>query len=229
MKFLSYDSKFSQVMLRICYTCWLNLIWFACSIPIVTVGASTTALYYVMLKLARGEEGNVTTMFFRAFKENFKQATILWLIMLAGGIFLGLDGYILANLRKTAAGPLAVFWTILLAVVIAAAVFYVIVLIYLFPLVASVRNTNRAMLKNSFLIGAHYLFCTIVVFLIHFAVFFVTVRFFTPLILLGEGLSAMLSSIFLWRVIDACTYDPDEEDEDEDEAETDGENEESEK
>ena len=105
-------------------------------------------------------------------------------------------------------------WTVLLAAVIAAAVFYVILLLYLFPLVASVKNTNRAMLKNSFLIGAHYLFCTIVVFVIHFAVFFVTVRFFTPLILLGEGLNAMLSSIFLWRVIDACTYDPDDEDDD---------------
>ena len=223
MKFLSYDSKFSQVMIRVCYACWLNLIWFVCSIPIVTVGASTTALYYVMLKLARGEEGNVTSMFFRSFKENFKQATVLWLIMLAAGIFLGLDGYILVNLRRTAAGPLAVFWTILLAVVIAAAVFYVIVLIYLFPLVASVRNTNRAMLKNSFLIGAHYLFCTILVFAIHFVVFFVTVRFFTPLLLLGEGLSAMLSSILLWRVIDACTYDPDEEDEDEEKTDDSGE------
>lgn len=223
MKFLSYDSKFSQVMIRVCYACWLNLIWFVCSIPIVTVGASTTALYYVMLKLARGEEGNVTSMFFRSFKENFKQATVLWLIMLAAGIFLGLDGYILVNLRRTAAGPLAVFWTILLAVVIAAAVFYVIVLIYLFPLVASVRNTNWAMLKNSFLIGAHYLFCTILVFAIHFVVFFVTVRFFTPLLLLGEGLSAMLSSILLWRVIDACTYDPDEEDEDEEKTDDSGE------
>lgn len=105
---------------------------------------------------------------------------------------------------------MAVFWTILLAVVIAAAVFYVIVLLYVFPLVASVQNTNRAMLKNSFLIGAHYLFCTILVFVVHFAVFFVTVRFFTPLILLGEGLSAMISSIFLRRVIDACSYDPDD-------------------
>ena len=118
---------------------------------------------------------------------------------------------------------MAVFWTILLAVVIAAAVFYVIVLLYVFPLVASVRNTNLAMLKNSFLIGARYLFCTILVFLIHFAVFFVTVRFFTPLLLLGEGLSAMLSSIFLWRVIDACTYDPDDA---EDEAEASEEDEE---
>ena len=210
MKFLSYDSKFSQWMIRFCYCCWLNLLWFVCSIPIVTIGASTTALYYVTLKLARDEDSNVTAMFFRAFKENFKQATVLWLTMLGAGIFLGADGYVLAHLRKISEGPMAVFWTILLAIIIAAAVFYVITLLYVFPLTASVRNTSLAMLKNSFLIGAHYLFCTILVFLIHFAVFFVTVRFFTPLLLLGEGLSAMLSSIFLWRVIDACTYDPDD-------------------
>ena len=66
MKFLSYDSKFSQWMIRFCYCCWLNLLWFFCSIPIVTLGASTTALYYVTLKLARDEDGNVTSMFFRA-------------------------------------------------------------------------------------------------------------------------------------------------------------------
>ena len=213
MKFFSYESRFSQLLLKLCYACYLNLLWFVCSLPVVTLGASTTALYYVTLKLARDEEGNVTAMFFRAFRDNFKQATVLWLIMLGAGAFLGVDGYILAHLRQSSQGPAAVLWTVLLAAVIAAAVFYVILLLYLFPLVASVKNTNRAMLKNSFLIGAHYLFCTIVVFVIHFAVFFVTVRFFTPLILLGEGLNAMLSSIFLWRVIDACTYDPDDEDE----------------
>lgn len=210
MKFFSYDSKFSQIMLKFCYSCWLNLLWFVCSIPIVTVGAATTALYYATLKLARNEEGDVTAMFFRSFRQNFKQATVLWLILLGVGLFLGADGYVLYHLRQTAAGPLPVIFTILLAVVIAAAVMYVIVLIYVFPLLASVENTNRAMLKNSFLIGTHYLFCTILVFAIHFAMFFVIVRFFTPLIIAGEGLTAMLSSLLFYRVIDACTYDPED-------------------
>lgn len=213
MKFLSYDSKFSQLMLRFCYACWLNLLWLVCSIPIVTIGASTTALYYVMLKVVRNEESNVTSMFFRAFKENFKQATVLWLIMFGIGAFLGADIYVLTHLRKVAEGPLSVMWTLLLAVVIAASVMYVIVLIFVFPLTARVSNTNRAMLVNSFLIGTHYLFCTIVVFAIHFAVFFVTVRFFTPLMVIGEGLCALISSVFLRPVIDSCSYEPDDEDE----------------
>ena len=216
MKFFSYDSKFSQIMLKFCYACWLNLLWALCSIPIVTVGASTTALYYVMLKLARGEEGNVTTMFFRSFKENFKQATVLWLILFAFGLFLGADGYVLAHLRKSTAGPLPVVFTLLLAVVIAAAVLYTIVLIYVFPLVASVKNTNMAMLKNSFLVGTRYLFVTILVFAIHFVIFFITVRFFTPLLIAGEGLCALLSSLLLWRVMDAVSYNPDAAPEDDD-------------
>ena len=66
------------------------------------------------------------------------------------------------------------------------------------------------MIKNAFLIGVHYLFATICVAAIHFAVFFITVRFFTPFMLLGEGLCALLSSLLMWRIIDACSGSPDD-------------------
>ena len=171
MKFFSYESKFSQLLLKLCYACYLNLLWFVCSLPIITIGASTTALYYSCLKIVRDEESRVGATFFRAFRENFRQATVLWLILLGVGLFLAGDGYILYHLRQSAEGSLAVVWTLVLAVVIAAAVVYVIVLEYVFPLLASVSNTNAAMLKNAFLIGTHYLFATILVFAVHFAMF----------------------------------------------------------
>ena len=100
-------------------------------------------------------------------------------------------------------------WTLLLALLIAAAVAYVIVLFFVFPLVASVSNTNWAMLKNSFFIGTHYLFCTILVFAVHFAMFFAVVRIFTPLIIFGEGVCALISSYLMSNVLRACSYDPD--------------------
>lgn len=211
MKFLSYDSKFSQILIKVSNACWLNLLWFVCSIPIFTVGAATAALYDVTLRLAREEEPPITAQFFRAFRENFRQATVLWLILLALGLLLGADGYILYHLYRAASGVMGVVWTLMLALIIASAIAYVIVLIYVFPLVASVKNTNFAMLKNSLLIGIHYLFCTILVFAIHFAMFFVVVAVFTPLILFGEGLCALLSSYLLSKVIRACSYDPDTE------------------
>ena len=210
MKFFSYESKFSQLLLKLCYACYLNLLWFLCSVPIFTIGASTTALYYTSLKIIRGEESYVGPTFFRAFRENFRQATVLWLILLGAGIFLAGDGYILYHLRQSEEGTMAVIWTVALAVVIAAGVMLVIVLEHVFPLLASVSNTNRAMLKNAFLIGTHYLFATILVFAVHFAMFFVVVAWFTPLIVFGEGLCAMISSWLLNSVLISVSGTPDE-------------------
>lgn len=211
MRLFSYDSKFSLIMLKLCYGCYLNLLWLVCSLPVFTAGAATAALYDVTLRLAREEEPPVTTRFFKAFRENFRQATILWLILLGIGALLGADGYILYHLYKSTAGMVSVICTLGLALIIVAAIAYVIVLIYVFPLVASVKNTNFAMLKNALLIGIHYLFCTILVFAIHFAMFFAVVAVFTPLIVFGEGLCALLSSYLLGKVIRACSYDPAEE------------------
>ena len=201
MKFFSYESRFSQLLLKLCYACYLNLLWFVCSIPIVTIGASTTALYYASLKVVRDEDSHVAALFFRSFRQNFKQATVLWLILLGAGLFLGADGYILYHLRLSSTGTMAVMWTLILAMVIAAGVVYVIVLEYVFPLLASVANTNKAMLKNAFLIGTHYLFATILVFAVHFAMFFVVVAWFTPLIVFGEGLCALISAWLLNRIL----------------------------
>ncbi len=208
MKIFSYDSKFSQILIKISQGCYLNLLWFLCCIPVFTAGAATAALYRVTLKLARGDEPALTKQFFRGFKDNFRQATQLWLILLAIGALLGGDGYILFHLSRSTTGPAAVLWTVLFAFVIAGGIVYVIVLLYVFPLVASVENTNWAMLKNSFFIGTHYLFCTILVLAIHFAMFFVVVALFTPMIILGEGVCALLCSYLLVRVIDAVSYDP---------------------
>ncbi len=214
MKFFSYDSPFGQLLLKLCYACYLNLIWFICCIPIFTIGASTTALYYTSLKIVRDEDRSLARMFFKSFRQNFCQSTILWLIMLAAGLLLASDGYIVYHLRAASTGAAAVMWTLMLALLIAAAVVYTIVLLFVFPLVASVSNTNWAMLKNSFLIGTRYLFCTILVFAVHFAMFFAVVRVFTPLIIFGEGLCALLSSYLMSNVLRACSYDPDTEDDD---------------
>ena len=197
MNIFSYDSKFTQILLKLCYSCYLNLLWFICSLPIFTIGAATSALYYTCLKIIRNTEGNVTRTFFKAFKENFRQATVIWLIMLAVGLFLAFDFYILYHLRLNSALPLAVFWTILTAILIAVTIVYFIILFMIFPLQASVINTTANMFKNAFLIGTHYLFAPILVFAVHFLMFFLVVSVFTPLIVLGEGFCAMVSSYIL--------------------------------
>ena len=205
MNLFSYDSRFTQVLMKLVYSSYLNILWFICSIPIFTIGASTTALYYTCLKIVRNEEGNVTKTFFKSFKENFRQAIVIWLILFVIGSFLAFDFYVLYNLRLNTAMPMAAFWTILLAILIGAIIIYLIVLFMIFPLQASVINTTPNMFKNAFLIGTHYLFAPILVFAVHFAMFYAVVAVFTPLIVFGEGFCAMVSSFILNRLLISVT------------------------
>ncbi|MBQ6373530.1 MAG: YesL family protein [Clostridia bacterium] len=208
MRFFSYDSKFGQLFLKLSYGCCLNLLWLVCCLPIFTIGASTTALYYTSFKIAKDEGSFLTTMFFRSFKQNFKQATIIWLIMLVTGLVIGADAILLYRLRATSAGTGAVIWTLLLAVIFACMIAYAIVLTYIFPLLSIASNTTANMFKNAFLIGTHYLFVTILVFFIHYAMFFLVVNVFTPLIIFGEGLCAVISAHLLLKIFRPLLYDP---------------------
>ena len=86
-RFFNMDNKFFVFMGRVADLLLLNFLCILCCIPVVTAGASITALYYVTLKMARDEESYIARSFFRSFKQNFKQATIINIIMLCLSIF----------------------------------------------------------------------------------------------------------------------------------------------
>lgn len=205
MKFLSYDSKFTQFLVKLYNCCYLNLLWGVCSLPIVTVGAATAALYDVTLRMARGAEPSVTRHFFKAFRENFRQATILWLVMLGLGCLLAFDVAILYQIRGQGSSLLYMAG---LAAVILGTVVYVLVLLYLFPLVASVHNSNFAMLRNALLLGIRHLPYSILLLMIHVGMLLAVLILFTPLMLLGAGGCALLGSYLLNRIIQSCASRP---------------------
>lgn len=196
---LNLDGPIMRLINKIVYSVYLNILWFICCIPIVTIGASTTALFYVTLKISKNEEGNLTKAFFHSFKENFKQGTIIWLILLILGIILGIDGYVVYHMRFENA-----LWTLCTAFLIVAAIAYAVVLMYIFPLLARFDNTIGAMFKNALFMGIRFLFCTISMAAIYFAMLLVVVRFFTPAIIFGEGLCALLCSCLLSNILLLC-------------------------
>ena len=99
-RLFNMDNKFFTVMGRVADLIMLNVVFLICCLPIVTIGASLTALHYVTLKMARNEESYIIRSFFKSFKQNFKQATVINLIMLAVAAILYMD------LRKIpCAGP----------------------------------------------------------------------------------------------------------------------------
>ena len=179
------------------YSIYLNLLWFVCSIPIITIGASTTALYYACGKLVRGEGATLTKAFFSSFRKNFKQATIIWLIMLLVGAILGADGYILYRIRFN-----GVFWVIMTALFVGAAIVYGIVLLWIFPLVSRFFNTTPMMFKNSLAIGVRYAICTIITAGVYIIMGYLIINIFTPFMFLGVGACAMVSSALMRQIFE---------------------------
>lgn len=155
--FFNYDNpvwrfigKFFDIMI-------LNILWFVCSIPIVTIGASTTAVYYVTLKLVRDEEGATIKSFFKSFKENFKQSTIIWLLMLVVGAVIGFDLYFFLMLQTEA----TMFRTVMLSVFGGFGLVYLCIGLYIFPLQARFYNPVKRTVFNAFFMSIRHFLQTL--------------------------------------------------------------------
>ena len=100
MNLFGIDGKIYKFLDKFWNMVWIGILWIICSIPIITIGAASTAAYYAMVRSVRKNEDNSTRDFFKSFKQNFKQATLIWLMMvvvLGLGIFdvlfaIGLEG-----------------------------------------------------------------------------------------------------------------------------------------
>ena len=88
MKLFNLDSPLMQGLSKMADLMWLNVLTLLCCLPVVTMGASLTAMNYVALKIVRDEECYISKSFFKSFKENFKQATIIWLMILVAALIL---------------------------------------------------------------------------------------------------------------------------------------------
>lgn len=123
---------------------YLSLIFLLTCIPVFTMGAAMTALYYTVQKVLRNDRGYVGGEYWRSFKSNFKQGTIVWLIALAVGLVLSGDVKILQIMDKAGhpLGKTYLFFGVLL-------ILEVIWCSYLFPYMARFANTTRAIMKNA--------------------------------------------------------------------------------
>lgn len=158
-RFFNMDNKFFVFMGKVADLCMLNLLCIACCIPVVTAGASLTALYYVTLKMVRNEEAYIFRSFFKSFKENFKQATIINVIMLIVAVLLYLDTNIAGNMGQTTGKILRMIFAVF-------TLLYVMVLLYVYPVLAKFYNSIKNTFKNAFLMAIRHLPFTILMLLI---------------------------------------------------------------
>ena len=154
------DSKFYEVVSKIADLVVLNLLFVLFSLPIITMGASTTALYGVTKKMAENREGYIFRNFFQLFMENFRQSTVIWIILLVAAMIPTVDLYIINSLEKT------VITTALKGLMLAAALTVLLVFLYAMALQSTFENTIKNTLKNAFLMGIGYFPWTLLILLI---------------------------------------------------------------
>jgi uncharacterized membrane protein YesL len=150
-KLFRMDSPLMRFLTKIADLMVLNILFCVTSIPLITIGASWTALYSVTLKMVRDEEGSVSRSYFRSFRQNFRQATLLWLGVLVVLTLLVLDIRVLNGMAGgTAPGLLRVGVEIL-------ALLGIMVLQYLFPSLARFEASLADTLKNACMMALAHL------------------------------------------------------------------------
>lgn len=150
-KLFRMDSPLMRFLTKIADLMVLNILFCATGIPLITIGASWTALYSVTLKMVRDEEGSVSRSYFQSFRQNFRQATLLWLVVLVVLALLVLDIRVLNGMAGgTTPGLLRVGVEIL-------ALLGIMVLQYLFPSLARFEASLADTLKNACMMALAHL------------------------------------------------------------------------
>lgn len=202
------DNPFWSFVAKLVDVFIVHLLWIICSLPIITFGASTTALYYVMMKEAKDEGTHYIKLFFRSFKENLKQGSILGIIFILamGGLIYALYFYSKnVAVMGTAFQILRIVAFVILAIL-------VMMFTYAFPLLAQFDNTIFGILKNALLFSIAKLGWTILMVALFFGYYYLFyLTMFWPLLILGFGLIAFIDAFILNHIFKPFIDDQTEE------------------
>lgn len=193
--FFSSDGPLMTYLTMIRDWMLLSVLWLVCSVPVFTLGVSTTAMYYVTLKMAKGEDVPVFKSFFKSFKENFKQGVWLTLIVLVVGAILLSDCLYFSRVAGTKGA-------ILTGVFCAVSIGFLTIMLYAFPFMAQFSNSVSGILKSAVVLAIRNIKRTGIVLVFHafpvvlrFVSYEVYMSMFPVWLFLAPGTIAYLCSV----------------------------------
>lgn len=189
-----YDGLLFRFINKMVDAVGLSLLWLITSLPLVTMGAATTALYYTTHKVIHYDRGRVWSEYWKCFLSSFKQATPLGLLMQVLIYLLGVNAYSSYMMVMSGNATLWIFLAVLIPLVL-----ILMWAVYLFPLIARFHSTTKAVIKNCLLIALRNLPLTLL--LVGLFVACVAVVFFVPLSFTYMPVAyMMLSSVILEKI-----------------------------
>lgn len=152
----SADSPLMRGLTRLADVMILNLLFIATSLPIVTLGASLTALNFTAMRIGTGECGSVTGDYFRSFRRNFRQATVVGLVLALMAAVFAAWYAVLTSFAVDAVAELVLFaiWYVLAFSLAISALFA-------FPYLANFEGRTRDVLRNALLLSWKHLFTSL--------------------------------------------------------------------
>lgn len=193
-KLFDYNNPVWRFMGRIADIFFLTVLWFLASLPVITAGASTTALYYVALKMVKNQEGYIWKSFWHSWKDNLKVSTGVWLVMLAAGAALGI-GYI-GTFRMEEPLRIVFFWGLAVFLLL-----YLFVLTLVFPLAARLDTGAGGLLCMAFVTALKNFSWVMLMAVAAFCVIALGIFVFWPLLLFGAGAIAYIHAVILVYII----------------------------
>ena len=196
-----YDSKFWEILEEISDIVILNFLFIIFSIPIITIGASSSALYTVSLKKTNEENISVFKEFMRSFKSNFKISTLAWIFTIILASMLFLDFYISNLISIKFIGLVLKFISTLVSILL------IFNITYLFPMISKFDNKLKNTIINSTIISIQYLPYTIIMSILNVLWIVLLCLLFNSYhsilffyIIIGFGIVSYINSIFLNKI-----------------------------
>lgn len=203
MRFLSNESLIGHFFGKAFDIIILNMLFILCSIPVITIGASYSAMYYAFFKKMREKDSSVSKTFFEGFKTNFKQATLAWLSVVLLIIILSVDIWMFGPTGMMSFTPFY-YLLIIISCIIAFTI------MYLFPIISIFKNTLKNLVIFSFFFAAkNILFTILIAFLNTFPLFFIFTNlnlfffYFSIWIAFGFGLIAFINSLLFIKLFES--------------------------
>lgn len=188
------ETKFFKVTNKIGNILLVSVLWLIGCIPVVTIGTSTIAMYYAMVKAVRCEEGYVSKEFIRSYRQNLKTGILLTVIFLVLAAVLWLDQSYTVKQISIMAGALKMVY-LLLAFVIAG------IVLYLFPVLSRFTMDAFSCFKLALFMVFKHLPTTILLLLIVAAGIVSALLIPVPMIFVMPGVCCYVGSFLMERIL----------------------------
>lgn len=202
MSKISIDNPFFNFMGRLADIVLLNLLFLVCSVPVVTIGASLSAVYQCFQDMAEGEFVSAFRNFFSAWRKYLKESTKIWMVFLPTGALLVFDLMVLGAIGSRGGwkfvgigtGCLLVLWEMTFC--------------YIFPLLLKEKGSLKELIKRSMYLAVcnfQYTFVMVILNCIPAVCFVlgggVLISVIPIYLLFGFALTAFVDTFFLRKCI----------------------------